>query len=449
MNSAASPVHYVVRGAELLGTNGRSKVDVVVQGEQIKQVGDAGTLSAPEKIDADGLWIMPGAVDAHVHPIHNETFASTGRAALFGGVTSILHHLYPKPGEDYAEAVRRAAGEASRAPADYGFHVRITPERVADTDYDQLSRLPVLSVKAFLAHSDPSVACGLGELYEVMREAARADLTIIVHAELGDVIRRSETPVEGPGALVEFDRQRPAELEAAAVHAVCAIAAMTECTLYLPHVSSAAALESAHRARRLGTRVFIETCPHYLLLTHDCPLGGLGKVAPPLRSDADASALRQAVADGMVDTIASDHCGYSQREKSPYQMTTSSYGLPGIELLLPLMLDAAIDGSWMSEDELVCKLSTMPARVFGLKRKGAIAPGYDADLVLIDPSGRREVKQAALHDRSFYSPYEGRMLRGEIVRVFRRGVTVVDHGRLSEQAGGSLLETSRANRSIR
>lgn len=433
---------WVLRGARLTGRPNMTQSDLLIEGERIGAIGAAGELSAPLVEDVEGLWALPGVIDAHVHPIHNETFESIGVAAAYGGVTTVLHHLYPEHGESATEAVARATHDSHQAPADVGFHIRLTPSRIVE-HLDELPQPGVASAKVFLAHTDPAVMCSLADLYSAARRAEAKNLLLVVHAELGDVVERARAHRGPPRDLAGLDAQRPASLEAAAVDAVGAIAAMTRSRMYIAHVSSSAALDAARAARAGGAALSLETCPHYLFLTHDSPLGGLGKVAPPLRSAADVAGLRQAVASGDIDVIASDHCGYSEHEKLQDDVANSGNGLPGVEQLLPLLLDCAIRGDWFSEGDLERLLCSGPARVFGLRGKGRLAAGCDADIVLIDPSGSQVVEHRAFHDQAFYSPYEGRSLLGRIVRVIRRGETLVDHGVIQADGGGRPVRTAR------
>jgi dihydroorotase (multifunctional complex type) len=429
--------YTVVRGARMFAAADKPPVDLVFR-EAIVEVAPAGTASGDRVIDADGLLALPGAIDAHVHPIHDETFANVGNAAALGGVTTVLHHLYPDVGEPFAEAVARMCASAQHGAADFGAHVRIDRTRLGQP-LTPVAELGERSVKAFLAHPDPNVQMSLGELVRVMRACADAGLTLVVHAELGDAI--DALAAEGlagdpPGDTLEsLSAWRSDHIEAAAVEAATALAQRTGCTLYIAHVSSAAALTAAQRARLRGQQVFVETCPHYLFLTADDDLGGLGRVLPPLRSRADRDTLRAAVAAGTVDAVGSDHCGHGPHAKRRDDVAGSKAGLPGVELLLPLLLDAALEGRWLSPAGLVSVLAEGPARVFGLDRKGALEPGRDADIVLVDPAATRAVTRADLHDASFYTPYEGRSLRGDIVQVWRRG-ELVANGRIAVAQGG-------------
>jgi dihydropyrimidinase len=421
-----STSRVVIRGARRIEHRAEEPLDILIADERIVAIGSAGELTAPEVVDAAGLVVMPGVIDAHVHPIHDETFESVGSAAPFGGVTTVLLHLYPDPGEPYPDAIARMVEGASRGRADFGAHVRLTPDRLGE-DLESIVAAGGLSAKAFLAHIDPAVQMTLGDLSIAMSKCAKAKIPLIVHAELGDVINALGTGTVD--SLDDLSSLRSDLIEAAAVDAAAAVAASTGCTLYIPHISSAQALLAARRARQEpGPPIWTETCPHYLFLDAGDDLGGLGRVLPPLRGQDDVIALRRAVADGTVDVVGSDHCGHGPASKQKGDVAGSKAGLPGVELLAPLLVDAVLGEGWLSGRRLVSVLASRPAELFGLSTKGQLLPGYDADLVLIDPQASWTVGRERLHDASFYSPYEGRKLRGDVCQVWRRGERIIaDH----------------------
>jgi dihydropyrimidinase len=433
----------LLRGARRMDAAAMPQADILIAGGAIQAIDSVGSLSASHIIDLDGAWVMPGVIDAHTHPIHRETFATVGHAAPFGGVTTTLQHLYPEPREALASALERGRNGAAESAADFGFHLRITPERVENWARELPDRDDVLSVKVFLAHGTPGISSSLGELYEVMTAASRIGMPVIVHAEFGDVAIRHERRVGSAGDLRAFDASRPSDLEAACVSAVCALAHLAGSQAYIAHVSSALALQAAIAARTAGASVLVETCAHYLFLDHDAPLGGLAKCTPPLRSKQDRALLREAVAAGDVDVVASDHCGYGPDEKS-HQVEESGNGLPGVELLLPLLLDVVVREDWLNHQQLARILCSGPADAFGLVTKGRLAPGMDADVVVIDPGTSWTVQDDQLHDMSFYSPYAGYELRGGISAVFRRGELLVRNGELVSGGGGRLVTRTAA-----
>ncbi|MFF2327129.1 MULTISPECIES: dihydroorotase family protein [unclassified Streptomyces] len=419
----------MLRGVGMYGDERDAKLDIVTRAGRIVAVTAAGETEGAEVVDLDGLQALPGVIDAHTHPIHDETFESVGAAAPRGGVTTALHHLYPEPGEPYADAVARATASARLGQADYGFHVRITPDRLPEGLAALAPLSPVVGAKLFLAHSDPSVMSSYGDLYTALRQARDAKVRIVVHAELGEVLNLHEKVVGDYADLDAFQAARPTSLEAAAVATVGAIAEMTNGPVYIAHVSAPEALDVARAARDRGVDIAVESCPHYFFLDATAPLGGLGRVTPPLRRPEKAAAMRDAISrGGSVDVMGSDHCGYGEHEKFADDVTASSNGLPGIELMLPLFLDAAASpDSWVTPRRVVELLCEGPARTFGITRKGRIAPGFDADLTLVDPAGSWTVDGGALADRSFYSPYHGRTLKQRIERVYRRGEQIYSY----------------------
>jgi dihydropyrimidinase len=420
--------------------------DVVVAGGRIAAVGPAGTLDAARTADVSGAWLLPGVVDAHVHPIHAETFASVGDQSVRGGITTVLNHLYPEPGEPFEAAVRRAAGQARLAAADYGFHVRITPDRLTDGPLDLGKAAAVdgvLAVKAFLAHGNPDVPCRPEHLVPVAAAARDAGLPVIVHAELGQVISALETELGPALDLRSHDRLRSAELEAAAVATVAAVAHQLGAPVYIAHLSSPPAVRAVLRAREAGTRILGETCPHYLALDTGLRPDSDGRVTPPLRSPESRQEMRCLVAAGALDVLASDHCGYDAGDKPADDFAAADNGLPGLDSMLNLMLDAVLADGWLSARQLVELLCTGPARAFGLPGKGTLTAGADADLVIVDPAGRTVAAAHPSPVATAPSPYGGRRLRGTVTDVLRRGDYAVRDGQPTGLAGGASVSRGR------
>lgn len=435
------PTVHILRGGRIFGMPSTPPLDLCFQAGKLSDIRLAGT-GTGQAVDISGAWVMPGAIDSHIHPVHSETITSIGAVAPLAGVTTTLHHLYPNWEERPEQAALRAAVEASGASADYGFHVRITGDSVGRS-LDPLSTTPgVVSVKVFLAHTDPRVTCTLGQLYSVMCDAASAGLPVIVHAEFGDVITE-ELRRHPPSTLADLDASRPSHLEAACVQTVCSLARLTRSTVYVAHVSSPAGIKVACQARSAGCSVLTETCPHYLLLDHGERLGGLGAVAPPLRDRTSVAGMRRAVRDGTVDVIASDHCGYGRADKRLNDVAGSSNGLPGVELLVPLLLDAAIEGQWLDPARMVEMLCTGPARAFRLAGKGKLEVGYDADMLVVDTSATTTVDSDRLRDQSWFSPYDGWSLRGAIRQVWRRGELLRDDNAVFAGGGGMAVQSAR------
>lgn len=429
----------VLRGARRF-EDPSEPLDIALADGKISAVGRAGTLSGDDVRDVAGLLALPGLIDAHVHPIHGETFASVGSAAVFGGITTVCNHLYPAPDESYDAALDRMTAEAADGTADFAAHVRW--DRTRDTeDLGALARRGGLSVKVFLAHPDKAIQAELSDLVTAMRQTASAGIPTVVHAELGSAVDRLlDLGYADRSDLAGMHAWRSTGIEAAAVTAAAALAKATGAHLYVVHVSCADAMRACLRARAEGVRISIETCPHYLFLTHETgPRGGQGFVLPPLRTDADLAEVRRALVDGHVDTVGSDHCGHRAELKKP-EIAGSMAGLPGLELMAPLLIDAALrPDAWLPRHRVTSVLATGPARVFGLADKGALAPGYDADVVLVDPAATTTVSRDMLHDASAYTPYAGIELTGGVAQVWRRGELVVSSGKAAATGGGRFV----------
>lgn len=426
-----------LRGAVLPDQLDRGPVDVLIMGGRIAAVDPAGTVQADETLEVPGTWIFPGLIDAHVHPIHAETFQTVGEQGLQHGITTVLNHLYPTPAETIGDAVTRSLVDGRRAGSDHGVHIRITPDRLADLTQlrGQLRevltrRQGVVSAKAFLAHSNPEIPVSFAELTVLANLIATLDIPLVVHAEPGDVIDTLET-LHGPASdLLGHDARRPVDLESATVAMVTSIARAVNVRAYVAHISSDVALDAVVRARALGTRVRGETCVHYLeLSSEDTELGAFGRVAPPLRTKPHVAAMRRRANDpnSAIDVLASDHCGYARKDKPANNFAGGGNGLPGLDAMLPLLLDAIISGTWFTSADLVRLCCMGPADTFGLSGKGALEPGYDADLIVVDPSGHTTIGSGRARDIAA-SPYDGRRFRGELVGVLRRGeLAVWDH----------------------
>jgi dihydroorotase-like cyclic amidohydrolase len=281
----------------------------------------------------------------------------------------------------------------------------------------------VVSVKAFLAHSNPLVVVGFDELAEILFAAQASDLPVVVHAEPGDVIGVLERLIGIPQSLEQLSALRSADLEAATVSMAAAIAHGLDARIYIAHISSELAANAARDARGRGTRIKGESCLHYLFLDSASDLGSLGRVTPPLRESTSVKALRELSidADSGIDVLASDHCGYLAIEKTQHDFAHAGNGLPGIDSLLPLLLDSLACEDWLSPEAILRLCCEGPAATFGLQRKGHVAPGYDADLVVVDPLGTTTINNSSARSELADTPYRDRKLKGRISHVLRRG----------------------------
>lgn len=435
----------ILRGARLWDSPD-FVVDIVTQSGSIVTITDAGSASGGDVVDLDGLTLLPGVIDSHVHPIHDETFASVGRAAVFGGVTTICNQLYPNPDETFAGAISRMESEGTSGTADFAAHLRWDRGRGRD-EVLNAGELGALSIKVFLAHPDKAVQSSLGDLVVAMDAAKAARIPVLVHAELGDVIDSIlEQGYANRDDLVGLHAWRSPTNEGLAIQAAAMISRVTSAQLYIVHASCSEALSAISDARSLGTVITAETCPHYAFLNmHDVAPEGRSLVLPPLREVSDQLAVRKAIASGQVDIVGSDHCGHGALSK-PQSISGARAGVPGLEAMLPLFLDAALaEEPWLPKHRLTSVLCEGPAEFFGLSKKGKVLPGYDADLVAVDTQAVTTLSAKNMRDAAGYSLYEGRTLRGAITHVWRRGELVVLNGQAVSSGDGRFVR--RAGRS--
>ncbi|MCW3001952.1 MAG: dihydroorotase, multifunctional complex type [Conexibacter sp.] len=452
-----SAFDVVVRGGRVALPDGEPVlVDVgVVDGAVAaidRELGGGGV----EEIDASGLLVLPGAVDAHVHlndpgRADWEGFA-TGTAALAAGGTTCaldmpLNAIPPTlDGASFDAKVAAAAGTAHVDAALWGGLVPGDLDRL-----DELADRGVVGFKAFMSASGVAefeVADDL-TLLEGMGRAAQLGLPVAVHAESDELTGRlaRRAVAAGRTGVADYLASRPVLAELEAIGRAIAFAAETGCSLHIVHVSSGRGVGLVAEARARGVDVSCETCPHYLVLDADDAerLGAAAKCAPPLRSAGEREALWERLLAGDVDLVATDHSPAPAALKGGDAFAAWG-GIPGAQTLLVLLHDAGVVGRGLAIARLAELVAGAPARRFGLAPgKGAVAVGADADLVLLDPGAEWTLERDALLDRHRLSPFAGRRLRGRVVRTLLRGRTVVRDGRLVGAApGGRVLRRSAA-----
>ena len=423
--------------------------DVGIIGEKIAVIGRR--LRGRRMLDATGCYVLPGAVDVHVHLqmpvgeyVSSDDFATGTVAAAHGGTTAVIDFVEPKPEQSLLEALAARRAEADgRVAVDYGLHMTI-PTWHADQP-DALAEIPAVieagvpTFKLYLAYA--GLRLDDAQLYTVLKALAAHGALPIVHCENGPVCERlrAEALAQGHTAPRYHALTRPPRQEAEATGRVIDIAALAGAPLYVVHVSCAEALERIVAARRRGQPVFGETCPQYLALTAEVlerPGGERFICAPPPRSEADQTALWGALARGELQTIATDHCPFTLAEKARgANFTQVPGGLPSIEARLSLAHTLGVLGGHLSLSRWVELCCTAPARLFGLQRKGHIAPGFDADLVIFDPAYEVTLRAGFLHEHVDWTPYEGLCLRGWPRVTLCRGEVVIEEGRFVGEAG--------------
>jgi dihydropyrimidinase len=447
-------MRILIKGGTIVTAVDEYRGDVLIEGERISLIGTAIDIPVDRVIDATGKYVLPGGIDVHTHldmPFGGTTsaddFESGTIAAAFGGTTSIVDFAIQYKGETLHHAwdtwMRKAEGKAA---IDYGFHMIVTDltEAVED-EMDALVRQGVTSFKLFMAYPGVFMQDD-ATIFRALLRTGKNGGTICMHAENGGVIDVlvKQALAEGRTAPKYHALTRPARAEAEATHRAIALAEMADVPIYIVHLSAAEALEMVTEARDRGLPAFAETCPQYLFLSHDNYEepgfeGAKYVMSPPLRPRDTQDRLWRGLAFNDLQAISTDHCPFCMKEQKELGRDDFSKipnGAPGIETRMSLVYDGGVRTGRISLNRFVELTSTSPAKIFGLfPRKGTIAPGSDADIVIFDPERTVTLSAGTLHMKVDYNPYEGRQVTGVTDTVISRGRIVIDQGRFVGRAG--------------
>jgi dihydropyrimidinase len=445
----------LVRGGTIVTAGSAAPGDLLIEGQQIAAAGgrlDGAAAAADRVIDAAGLLVLPGAVDTHVH--FNDAFMGTvsvhdyttgTRAAAFGGVTSVIDFSNQEDGEPLLRTVDRKKDEAAgKALIDWGVHpviTRPTPDTFAGLPAIVEAGAP--TVKCYLTYRQEGLMVGPEELAAVLDALRRAGGMLLVHAEDNDALERNIARflAEGRVAPVDHARSRPPEVENAAIARAIGAARATGGRLFIVHMATAEGVDLVAAARAEGVDVRAETCTHYLVFTEDMLARDDGIkwiCSPPLRTAAVRDRLWEAVADGRVAQVSSDDAAYSWRAKllGASRFDLCPNGIPGVEVRLALLHSEGVVKRGLPLTRLVEIAAAAPARLFGLApRKGSLAPGADADVVLFDPAAEWVMGRDTLHMATDWSAYEGFPVTGKVLKVWSRGDLIVDGEELLGRPG--------------
>lgn len=446
-------INLVIAGGKVVTPNGIRSADVGVRGGRIVKVGTIGRIgrqSAHKVIDAKGCLVFPGAIDPHVHFDLSigpgmktaDDFDLGTRAAVAGGVTTFIDYTTPEPGQRPLSAFKARRAIADKAVrCDYSLHnVLIGFEAKWAADLKRLVAVGAPSVKLFMIYADRGWQADDGRLVQVMSLAKKLRLMVCVHAENDALIQHYTARVKAlskkkvPGAFGLALARPPLCEEEAAARAIL-LARASGAHLHLVHLSTAAAAKLVGQARREGAPISAETCPQYLALDHKklAEKGGHRYgCCPPLRSAAHRKGLMEALKDGSLSTVGTDHCCFNTAQKNTWggDFTKIPYGLPGVETMLRVTWTLGPLKKQLSIERWVAMHTEGPAKLFGLwPRKGSLQIGTDADIVVWDPKQKKKVQADKLQTASDWDPYEGRVLAGMARHVFLRGVEVASEGK--------------------
>ncbi|HON42557.1 MAG TPA: dihydropyrimidinase [Bacillota bacterium] len=433
------------------------KDGVIVQVLPAKECGGASARGAVNRaraereVDARGMLVMPGVIDPHVHfelrsrgTVTADDFASGTRCAAAGGVTTVIDYADHLPGTTLSQcAAARLSEIRPQAAVDYAVHqncIRIDHD-IGD-QLAELCRAGIGSVKVFTTYKDAGYMLEGGDLEALLRAAKHHDVLVTVHAEDDALIEQARGRLEAAGHVSPeyHGESRPAEAEERAVRNVIAAAKAADAPVYFVHVSTRGAMEAIAEGRREGQQVMAETCPHYLLLDEGRYSGADARLfimSPPLRTQADHKVLWAAAAAGGIDTFSTDHCAFTPEQKALGRSCFDTLpGIPGVQTLLPLIYTYGVATGTITVGQMVKMMCENPARLFGIScRKGRIAPGLDADIVILDRAARRRLRGVELLSQAGYTPYEGMEVSCDVREVYLRGNLVAAHGRFCGACG--------------
>ena len=445
-----SSATLLIKSGTLVTPEGVLEADLLVQGEHIKAMGHGlPVVDDTVVVDATGCYVLPGLIDAHTHialdtgvyQTPDDWFIGT-RAAACGGVTTVVDFATQFPGQTLREAVEARLEEAREAVIDYGFHVMVTDLGPGqEGELADLVDLGTPSMKLYTTYR-PNYYADDATILRLMEAAADLGILPLVHCE-NDALVTAQTEAliaAGETGWRYHGRSRPALAEQEAVQRVLFLAEAAGCPVHIVHCSTARSVALVVEARDNGQVASCETCPQYLLLdntVYEGPEPWRYVLQPPLRDPEEPDRLWALVEAGAVDLIATDHCDYTLAQKAAQDdFTHTPGGLPGMETLLPLMYTYGVAEGRLMLPQLVGLLSANPARLWGLwPRKGALLPGFDADIVVYDPQPEGVIRAENLHHLAGYTPYEGLRVRGRVKATIARGQIVYQEGRFRGRKG--------------
>lgn len=440
----------IIKGGTIVTATDYYQSDVRIEGEKIVAIGNGIGLPDDEIVRANGCYLFPGGVDVHTHfelPVGNtvtaDDFSSGTKAAIMGGTTTIIDYATQFKGETLKVALANWHHKArGNCYADYGFHMAITDwnDEIAHEIAWLSQHEGVSSIKLYMAYKNV-LQVDDDVLFQALQRSRECGVLVCLHCENGDVIYNLVKQYLRKGQTEPYYHQlsRPKIVEKEAVSRAIALAELAEASLYIVHVTCRDSLEVVEEAKGRGVKVYAETCPQYLLLDESCYHDqGFNSakyvVSPPLRSQDNQKNLWDGLHNGTLDVVATDHCSFNfhgQKDVVTNDFSKIPNGMPGVENRLGLLYTYGVVPGKISINEFVNRTATQPAKLFGLfPRKGTLAPGSDADIVVWNPKVESTITASEQYQRVDYTPYEGFKQIGKVEHVFLRGHYLVREGEL-------------------
>jgi dihydropyrimidinase len=454
------PDTTLIANGTVVTADGEFTGDVLIDGEAITAVGRVAAPPDAEIVDATDCFVIPGLIDNHTHlsmpfmgMMSSDDYDTGTRAAAAGGVTCLVDFAIQREPDGLQSALEEWSGRAQGAAhVDYGFHMAITNanDAVLD-DMNAMAEAGICSFKLFMAYKGELMARD-DDLAACMERARDLDALTMVHAENGDLIDLyvKRALAAGQTSAVNHAKTRPEFVEAEATDRAARIAESVGATLFVVHVTCAAAAAEIEEAQKRGVKVTGETCTQYLVnditdLARPGVEGCRYICSPPLRDAANHEPLWDYVKRGVLESISTDHCPFNDEQKARglENFSLVPNGLAAIQHRLSKLWDEGVNGGRITRSELVARTSTTIAQRFGLDRKGALLPGYDADLVVLDPRAPRAYGVANSFMNVDYDLYEGQTASASVRHTYSRGTLVYDRGQiLTEPGHGRFVQRS-------
>ncbi len=462
-----TPVDTIVKGGTIVTATDNFAADVLIENGKIAAIAGSIPTNGTRLIDASGSYVFPGFIDPHTHldmpfggTVTADDFASGTVAAAFGGTTTIVDFALHQRGHSLAASVatwaKKAAGKAS---IDYAFHLTITDGRDETLEEIPLmiEREGINSFKCFMAYKHVFQVDD-ETIFRVMQACVKFGGLVQVHAENGDVIAVTvkEALAAGHTAPKYHARTRPVQLEMEATSRAIWLAEVSGSPLYVVHVTSAGSADAVSDGRKRGLPIYGETCPQYLVCDtsdYDRPdfVGANYVMSPPLRDKWNQNVLIGKLKNGELQTVGSDHCSFNcgQKELGKADFSKIPNGAPTIEDRVAIVYERTVSSGAIGLNAFVALVSTNPAKLFGLfPRKGTIAVGSDADLVVWDPQAVRTISAATHHMAADNSIFEGMTVHGAPRYVLSRGRLLVEGSEFVGETGGGIRQKSSPFRPV-
>ncbi|MBS3787096.1 dihydropyrimidinase [Candidatus Bipolaricaulota bacterium] len=457
-------LNYLIKNGSIVSNGRIFEGDVGVVNDKIALIGNSVELEADHVYDAAGCYVTPGFIDSHTHmqlpvsgTVSSDDFFSGGRAAAWGGVTTIIDFTTPGPGQGLVSGIMARKEEARLCPIDYSLHGTFYGyDGVEPEDLQEAIEMGVTSFKFFTAYGESNRRTPDGELFQALKEIGGLGGLAMVHCENDEIIakKREDLISKEKKSIEHHPASRPDYSESTAVGKVVHLAKVAGSCLHLAHLTTKESINLLKRGKELGIDLSGETCPQYLLLTEDCyeeKNGHRYAATPPLRLDEDREVLWNALESGVLDSVATDHCPFRNEQKDEFQdnFLDIPQGLPGVETLPSLLFTEGVKENHLSIERMVELIAEKPARRFGLyPEKGSLTVGTDADIVVFDPEDSRRINPDKLHMNTDFNPFAGKRTCGWPRYVFLRGKPVLQDNKFGGKKGqGEWVNRNRKNQS--